>query len=119
MNRFADIDNNRSLSRGREAFPTQEDRSRSRGREVFSSGRGGAGNIRQASQSREARPSDGPDDFSITRGREPVSGIRSVEEAQETSILHPETHRLKESTAEIFKILIYPFFRHSFTNPSL
>lgn len=36
-----------------------------------SSGRGGMGNIRQASVSRETRP-DGPDDFSKSRGREPV-----------------------------------------------
>jgi hypothetical protein len=35
-----------------------------------SSGRGGAGNIRRASASRDARP-DGPDDFSTPRGREP------------------------------------------------
>ncbi|KAG6878665.1 hypothetical protein C0992_007733 [Termitomyces sp. T32_za158] len=49
------------------------DQSKSRGREVYqSSGRGGAGNIRQASISREARPVDGPDDFSVSRGREPV-----------------------------------------------
>ena len=66
---------------------TPGDRSLSRGRDVFvrvplapscltshssqqSSGRGGAGNIRRASASRDARP-DGPDDFSTTRGREP------------------------------------------------
>ncbi|KAG6844652.1 hypothetical protein H0H87_005103 [Tephrocybe sp. NHM501043] len=56
-----------------------KDRSISRGREVFhSSGRGGAGNIRQASVSREARPLDGPDDFSIVRGREPVPAVRST-----------------------------------------
>jgi hypothetical protein len=47
------------------------DRSLSRGREVFSSGRGGAGNIRQSSASR-TRPVDGPDDFSQSRGREPA-----------------------------------------------
>ncbi|KIJ63878.1 hypothetical protein HYDPIDRAFT_112855 [Hydnomerulius pinastri MD-312] len=49
---------NRSLSRGREAF--------------HSSGRGGIGNIRRSSQSRDPRPIDGPDDFSPTRGREPA-----------------------------------------------
>ncbi|KAG6840494.1 hypothetical protein C0991_006364 [Blastosporella zonata] len=50
------------------------DRSQSRGREAFqSSGRGGAGNIRQASVSRDARPQDGPEDFSAARGREPAS----------------------------------------------
>jgi hypothetical protein len=56
---FVDLGNNseRSLSRGREAFQ--------------SSGRGGIGNIRQASLSRDARPGTGPDDFSPTRGREP------------------------------------------------
>ncbi|KAF9493452.1 hypothetical protein BDN71DRAFT_1483462 [Pleurotus eryngii] len=48
----------------------KNERSTSRGREAFhSSGRGGLGNIRQASASRD-RPTDGPDDFSITRGRE-------------------------------------------------
>ncbi|KAH0584752.1 hypothetical protein J132_01535 [Termitomyces sp. J132] len=56
-----------------------KDRSQSRGRDVFqSSGRGGAGNIRRASISREARPADGPDDFSITRGREPVPAIHAI-----------------------------------------
>ncbi|KAF8055346.1 hypothetical protein FPV67DRAFT_1435943, partial [Lyophyllum atratum] len=40
-----------------------------------SSGRGGAGNIRQASASREARPQDGPDDFSPSRGREFMPAI--------------------------------------------
>ncbi|PPR07451.1 hypothetical protein CVT26_013482 [Gymnopilus dilepis] len=52
------------------------ERSQSRGREPFhSTGRGGLGNIRQSSVSRDARsnPSGvGPDDFSIARGREPV-----------------------------------------------
>lgn len=41
--------------------------------EQQSSGRGGAGNIRSTSISRDAHPvdgSDGPDDFSQTRGRE-------------------------------------------------
>jgi len=48
-------------------------RSVSRGRDAFqSSGRGGIGNIRRSSQSRDARPADGPDDFSPTRGREPL-----------------------------------------------
>jgi len=47
-------------------------RSASRGREVFSTGRGGAGNMRPSSKSREpAEHNSGPDDFSITRGREP------------------------------------------------
>lgn len=45
-------------------------RSQSRGREqMFSSGRGGAGNIKPASKSREPREK-GPDDFSPSRGRE-------------------------------------------------
>ncbi|KAF8147707.1 hypothetical protein B0H34DRAFT_785807 [Crassisporium funariophilum] len=53
---------------------TNNDRSVSRGREAFqSTGRGGLGNIRQTSLSRDARPDSGPDDFSITRGREPLS----------------------------------------------
>jgi len=51
-----------------------ESRSLSRGRDTFkSSGRGGVGNIRQTSLSRDARPTDGPDDFSHTRGREPAA----------------------------------------------
>jgi len=50
-----------------------EDRSRSRGRDLLqSTGRGGFGNIRQPSESRD-RPADGPDDFSVTRGREPIA----------------------------------------------
>jgi len=48
-------------------------RSVSRGRDAFqSSGRGGIGNIRRSSQSRDARSVDGPDDISFTRGREPA-----------------------------------------------
>jgi len=51
---------------------SDKDRSLSRGREAFqSSGRGGLGNIRQASASREAR-TDGADDFYSSRGREPI-----------------------------------------------
>jgi len=42
-----------------------------RGREILSTGRGGLGNLRAASTSRDARPNSGPDDFSPTRGREP------------------------------------------------
>ncbi|KIK09528.1 hypothetical protein K443DRAFT_389355 [Laccaria amethystina LaAM-08-1] len=54
----------------------EKDRSLSRGRDAFqSTGRGGLGNIRQASLSRDARPDSGPDDFSTTRGREPVQGV--------------------------------------------
>ncbi|CAK5274061.1 unnamed protein product [Mycena citricolor] len=57
------------------------DRSTSRGREfVTSSGRGGLGNMRPPSNSRD-RPTTGPDDFSDTRGREPpvsISEIRST-----------------------------------------
>ncbi|KAF5338212.1 hypothetical protein D9611_014589 [Ephemerocybe angulata] len=50
------------------------DRSQSRGREALqSTGRGGFGNIRQTSLSRD-RP-DGPDDFSTTRGREPAPAV--------------------------------------------
>lgn len=44
-----------------------------RGRDnIISSGRGGAGNIRQSSLSRDARPTphSGPEDYSDTRGRE-------------------------------------------------
>ncbi|KAG6840449.1 hypothetical protein C0991_006625 [Blastosporella zonata] len=64
---------------GPDMSSSDADRSLSRGREVYqSSGRGGAGNIRQASVSREARPVDGPDDFSIVRGREPVSAALST-----------------------------------------
>ncbi|KAI0259985.1 hypothetical protein BC834DRAFT_902893 [Gloeopeniophorella convolvens] len=51
------------------------ERSASRGRPAAlqSSGRGGAGNIRSASASRD-RTAAGPDDFSDTRGRDPVPG---------------------------------------------
>jgi hypothetical protein len=42
-----------------------------RGREIHSTGRGGIGNFRETSTSRDARPKSGPDDFSPTRGREP------------------------------------------------
>ncbi|KAI0319720.1 hypothetical protein OF83DRAFT_1162808 [Amylostereum chailletii] len=49
----------------------ENERSTSRGREFHSSGRGGVGNIRQASLSRDRAAFDGPDDFSVTRGREP------------------------------------------------
>ncbi|KAL4068509.1 hypothetical protein V8B97DRAFT_835269 [Scleroderma yunnanense] len=54
--------------------PNSENRSISRGRDTFqSSGRGGVGNIRRSSQSREPRSFEaGPDDFSPTRGREPA-----------------------------------------------
>ncbi|EGO03164.1 hypothetical protein SERLA73DRAFT_69068 [Serpula lacrymans var. lacrymans S7.3] len=52
---------------------TTPDRSVSRGRDAFqSSGRGGIGNIRRSSISTDTRPTDGPDDFSPTRGREPA-----------------------------------------------
>ncbi|RXW19496.1 hypothetical protein EST38_g6353 [Candolleomyces aberdarensis] len=55
-----------------------ENRSQSRGREpLLSTGRGGFGNIRQASVSRD-RPNSGPDDFSVTRGREPVSNPDAI-----------------------------------------
>jgi len=76
------------------------ERSTSRGREVFvcsshlyfpsishslsdyqqSSGRGGIGNIRAASKSRDERPSSGPDDFSATRGREPIAKHDQVQQ---------------------------------------
>ncbi|KAA1472371.1 hypothetical protein DENSPDRAFT_838616 [Dentipellis sp. KUC8613] len=56
----------RSESQG----PPPKDRSVSRGREFHSSGRGGAGNIR-FSDSVPRPVTDGPDDFSVTRGREP------------------------------------------------
>ncbi|KIM36012.1 hypothetical protein M413DRAFT_78783 [Hebeloma cylindrosporum] len=58
---------------------TESERSISRGREGFTStGRGGIGNIRQASLSRDTRPTSGPDDFSITRGREPFGSPTQV-----------------------------------------
>ncbi|KAF8956900.1 hypothetical protein BDZ97DRAFT_1849317 [Flammula alnicola] len=58
---------------------TETERSTSRGREAFqSTGRGGLGNIRQTSASRDARPDSGPDDFSVTRGREPVPSQHQV-----------------------------------------
>ncbi|KAH7921659.1 hypothetical protein BV22DRAFT_1107076 [Leucogyrophana mollusca] len=55
------------------ASTNSDNRSVSRGRDAFhSSGRGGVGNIRRSSQSRDPRPVDGPDDFSPARGREPA-----------------------------------------------
>jgi len=48
-----------------------------RGRELLSTGRGGLGNFRETSTSREARLKSGSDDFSPTRGREPH--VRHVE----------------------------------------
>lgn len=55
-----------------------DDRSQSRGREaLLSTGRGGFGNIRATSESRD-RPSSGPDDFSVTRGREPVANPTTI-----------------------------------------
>ncbi|KAF5349194.1 hypothetical protein D9756_009521 [Leucocoprinus leucothites] len=51
-----------------------QERSQSRGRDAFSTGRGGLGNIRQASASTSrSRPDKGPDDFSDSRGREPLA----------------------------------------------
>jgi len=61
--------------------PTPTERSVSRGREpVYSSGRGGAGNIRPGSASRgpASQPGRGPDDFSPARGRELVDRREEV-----------------------------------------
>jgi len=68
-------DKDRSASRGREALvvSVSEYLSPSFTDQPQSSGRGGFGNIRQTSLSRDARPDSGPDDFSGTRGREPIS----------------------------------------------
>jgi len=58
---------------------TNAERSISRGREAFTStGRGGIGNIRHASLSRDERPESGPDDFSTTRGRERIANPTQV-----------------------------------------
>lgn len=55
------------------------ERSSSRGRDGFqSSGRGGLGNIRKSSLSRDRSTVDGPDDFSATRGREPVVDVNAI-----------------------------------------
>jgi hypothetical protein len=54
------------------------ERSISRGRGAFSTGRGGVGNIRQPSQSTDARSESGPDDFSVTRGREPIASQKEI-----------------------------------------
>ncbi|KAF8966678.1 hypothetical protein BDZ97DRAFT_1917483 [Flammula alnicola] len=43
-----------------------------------STGRRGIGNVRQASLSRDARPSSGPDDFSVTRRRELVANANYI-----------------------------------------
>jgi hypothetical protein len=48
----------------------------------LSTGRGGLGNIRQSSTSRDTRPTAGPDDFSPTRGRE--LGIRGTDQVYAT-----------------------------------
>jgi len=50
---------------------TERSSSLNRGRDFHSTGRGGVGNFRATSSSRDARPDSGPDDFSPTRGREP------------------------------------------------
>ena len=68
----------RSLSRGRDAFVSASRRLigvllTSPNPIQQSTGRGGFGNIREASLSRDARPDSGPDDFSTTRGREPAA----------------------------------------------
>jgi hypothetical protein len=76
---------------------TATERSISRGREGFvrylilisfsriiiigpqtSTGRGGIGNIRHASLSRDSRSEPGPDDFSSTRGRERIVNPNQV-----------------------------------------
>lgn len=62
-----------------ESVLSEKNRSVSRGRDVYqSSGRGGIGNIRSTSVSRERRPEDGPDDFSHSRGREPGPGFTQM-----------------------------------------
>ncbi|TFK72344.1 hypothetical protein BDN72DRAFT_334360 [Pluteus cervinus] len=53
------------------------DRSASRGREFTSSGRGGLGNIRQASLSRDGRPDFNPEERNVSRGREAVPSDNS------------------------------------------
>jgi hypothetical protein len=58
-------------------FSEDKARSISRGREYISSGRGGAGNIRRASASREPI-ADGPDDFSSSRGREYAVNVDKI-----------------------------------------
>ncbi|KAI0036136.1 hypothetical protein K488DRAFT_67894 [Vararia minispora EC-137] len=75
-------DSSSSLSTGTGTMVAAEDGSRgwfgrsersgSRGREVRSSGRGGAGNMRQSSAEGTPPRVGGPDDFSVTRGREPL-----------------------------------------------
>jgi hypothetical protein len=64
----------RSLSRGRGPFVSSFLSSHWTlvNRFLQSTGRGGVGNIRQPSQSADTRPESGPDDFSVTRGREPI-----------------------------------------------
>jgi len=57
---------------------TVAERSVSRGREAFSTGRGGIGNIRQPSSTPSTGSECGPDDFSVTRGRELISNPKEV-----------------------------------------
>jgi len=94
------------------------DRSVSRGRDVYqSSGRGGAGNIRQASASRDARQVDASDELFLSRGREPVpskmngrnfstgrggaGNIRSP--SRDVTVLSPSQTLTEESEAEIIR----------------
>jgi len=87
--------------------PTDSDRrSVSRGRNTFqSSGRGGIGNIRRSSQSRDARPIDIADELPSTRGREPVvhpDRLLSVGRGGAGNIRSPshDAHRDSRSIAE-------------------
>ncbi|VDC02699.1 unnamed protein product [Peniophora sp. CBMAI 1063] len=63
--------------------PERRDGSQQRGRKVVSSGRGGAGNIRphDSSSSPAQRGVGGPDDFSVTRGRELLPQVLRTEGA--------------------------------------
>jgi len=74
----------RSTSRGRDIFVRSSHCSPSISHSLsyyqLSSGRGGIGNIRPASKSRDERPSSGPDDFSATRGREPIAKHDQVQQ---------------------------------------
>ena len=72
MSTPATEDTSRSRSRGRDFVrPTSSHQPPLTSLLQTSSGRGGAGNIRPASHSRDANPSlSGPDDFSPTRGRD-------------------------------------------------
>ncbi|KAL0958535.1 hypothetical protein HGRIS_000675 [Hohenbuehelia grisea] len=112
---------------------TDQERSLSRGREAYhSSGRGGLGNIRQTSASRDRAAVDGPDDFSRTRGREPAvpehgvystgrggaGNIRSPSRSTPSGATDAREAEILKSHAEADKDAIHSTGRGGFGNMS-